>query len=308
MKKHLPPLNALKVFDMVATYQSFSRAAEANCMTKGAISQQIKILEDWFGFRLFNRSSHGIELTEIGVDVMEFCSRLFNEMELQCRAFKVRYSEVDILKIGCSSSLLSYLFLPKLDLLFKSNDRITFKFNSSATIENLYSGEIDLFITSENHSESKRTKKEILFRDEIGLVCTRQYYEDKIKNTEKLVTILHAKSRKPAWREWCNATHINIEKSSEMEFDTLALALDAVKFHLGVTIAPKFIVESQIKTGSLFAPYGFANCSSDMFLYTNGGISFHTQSLVDEISQRLRNSLTSGFVASLNKEENLSNM
>ncbi|CAG8999036.1 MAG: hypothetical protein CENE_01000 [Candidatus Celerinatantimonas neptuna] len=60
-----------------------------------------------------------------------------------------------------------------------------------------------------------------------------------------------------------------------MEFDTLALALDAVKFHLGVTIAPKFIVEAQINNGHFFH-YGFANCSSDIFLYMSRGISFHT--------------------------------
>ncbi|USP12500.1 LysR family transcriptional regulator [Vibrio gazogenes] len=81
MKRDLPPLNSLRIFEMIAGYPSFSKAAEENHMTKGAISQQIKILEDWYGITLFNRSKAGIELTEVGNILLNKCQSVFSELE-----------------------------------------------------------------------------------------------------------------------------------------------------------------------------------------------------------------------------------
>src|ERR1051325_9140367 len=53
MARRLPPLNALKAFEAAARSESFTRAAEELNVTQGAVSQQVKALEETLGLKLF---------------------------------------------------------------------------------------------------------------------------------------------------------------------------------------------------------------------------------------------------------------
>src|SRR3954453_3574076 len=64
--RRLPPLNALKAFEAAARSESFTRAAEELCVTQGAVSQQIKMLEATLGIKLFIRERQRLALTEAG--------------------------------------------------------------------------------------------------------------------------------------------------------------------------------------------------------------------------------------------------
>ena len=46
MLRRLPPLNALKAFEAAARHESFTKAAEELCVTQGAVSHQVKALEE----------------------------------------------------------------------------------------------------------------------------------------------------------------------------------------------------------------------------------------------------------------------
>lgn len=62
----LPPLSSLRAFEAAARHRSFSGAARELNVTHPAIAQQVRRLEDWFGFRLMERSGRGMALTETG--------------------------------------------------------------------------------------------------------------------------------------------------------------------------------------------------------------------------------------------------
>ncbi len=64
--RRLPPLNALKAFEAAARSQNFTRAAEELRVTQGAVSQQVKALEDTLGLKLFARVRQRLALTEAG--------------------------------------------------------------------------------------------------------------------------------------------------------------------------------------------------------------------------------------------------
>ncbi|MEM0950098.1 MAG: LysR family transcriptional regulator, partial [Pseudomonadota bacterium] len=55
IRRSLPPLRALRAFESAARHLSFSQAAAELGVTPGAISHQIKSLEDWLGAPLFKR-------------------------------------------------------------------------------------------------------------------------------------------------------------------------------------------------------------------------------------------------------------
>jgi len=66
MLRRLPPLNALKAFEAAARSESFTRAAEELNVTQGAVSHQVKALEDILGVKLFNRERQRLVITEAG--------------------------------------------------------------------------------------------------------------------------------------------------------------------------------------------------------------------------------------------------
>jgi LysR family glycine cleavage system transcriptional activator len=66
MLRRLPVLNALKSFEAAARHESFTRAAEELNVTQGAVSHQVKALEQELGVKLFNRERQRLVITESG--------------------------------------------------------------------------------------------------------------------------------------------------------------------------------------------------------------------------------------------------
>lgn len=64
--QRLPPLTALRAFDAAVRTGSFTRAGETLHVTQGAISRQIRQLEDWLGKPVFVRQHQGLTLTPAG--------------------------------------------------------------------------------------------------------------------------------------------------------------------------------------------------------------------------------------------------
>ncbi len=65
-RRRLPSLNALRCFEAAARLENFSRAAEALCLTHGAISRAVRTLEEELGCALFERRGQRVFLSEAG--------------------------------------------------------------------------------------------------------------------------------------------------------------------------------------------------------------------------------------------------
>ena len=88
MKHHLPPLDSLKVFESAARNLSFSRAAEELSLSKGAVSYQIKKLEDFVQASLFLRTVRQVSLTDEGAWLLASTQNVFNELGKTFTRFK----------------------------------------------------------------------------------------------------------------------------------------------------------------------------------------------------------------------------
>src|SRR5436190_19224170 len=66
MTRRLPPLNAMRAFEASARNASFTRAAAELCVSQGAVSRHVALLEDWLQVKLFDRARHGVDLTPQG--------------------------------------------------------------------------------------------------------------------------------------------------------------------------------------------------------------------------------------------------
>lgn len=79
--RRLPSLRALYVFDAAARHLNLVRAAEELCLTQGALSRQIRSLEDHIGIPLFLRTPRGLKFTEAGDILWNHCRQAFIELE-----------------------------------------------------------------------------------------------------------------------------------------------------------------------------------------------------------------------------------
>lgn len=73
--------DALKLFTLVAHYKSLSAAAEGLHLTKGALSHQVRRLEDELGFSVFDRRPKGMSLTSKGKSLLQVAESAFNTIE-----------------------------------------------------------------------------------------------------------------------------------------------------------------------------------------------------------------------------------
>jgi len=80
MKHSLPPLDSLKAFEAAARHLSFSLAADELCITKGAVSYQIRKLEEQLQCRLFKRAVRQVYLTDAGQTLLHTTQRLFKDL------------------------------------------------------------------------------------------------------------------------------------------------------------------------------------------------------------------------------------
>ena len=78
----------LRVFVEVAQHGSFSDAADALNLTKGAVSYQIKTLETVLEMTLFRRDPRGVALTRNGKNLLMACQSYYQEIESEVLALK----------------------------------------------------------------------------------------------------------------------------------------------------------------------------------------------------------------------------
>lgn len=96
MKHSLPSLDSLKVFESAARHLSFSIAANELCVTKGAVSYQIRKLEDELQSSLFKRSVRQVYLTDTGQALYLTTKKIFEELEYSLSRIQEVKQEVSV--------------------------------------------------------------------------------------------------------------------------------------------------------------------------------------------------------------------
>jgi DNA-binding transcriptional LysR family regulator len=141
-------LSSLKYFIDTIETGSFTEAANINRVTRPAISQAIKRLEDWSGFEIIKHQKNGLELTEDG-------RSFYRRAKLSYQSFEkslLSGSQVDsTLKVGCSSSLMDQYFIPVLKKI-KYPVRLHVQVGSSTQLKGFLENEsvhVALFVDSE---------------------------------------------------------------------------------------------------------------------------------------------------------------
>lgn len=107
------PLSALRTFESAARHLSFTRAARDLNLTQGAVSQQVKHLEERLGFQLFRRHVRGLELTDEGKGLSAVVRNALHEIDDTIRRFQAQDNE-GVLTVSVGSAFAMNWLIPRL--------------------------------------------------------------------------------------------------------------------------------------------------------------------------------------------------
>ena len=272
MSRDLPPLNALRAFEAAARLSSVSQAAEQLNVTHGAVSRQLKVLEEHLGVSLFVKEGRGLKLTDAGIRLRDASSEAFDRLRNLCA--ELTHSQVNApFVLGCSGSLLARWFIPRLGRL--NADLPDLRLHLSAG-----EGDLDprrpgldaLLVFAEPPWPADLHVYE-LTTERIGPVVSPRYarYAQLCDAPASVLldeSLLHTTSRPQAWPSWAQQNAIQAKDLKYGQgFEHLYYLLEAAVAGLGVAIAPEPLVAQDLQAGRLAAPWGFNETPAQLTLW-----------------------------------------
>ena len=123
------PLNALKVFEAVATHLSFTAAAHELGVTTAAVSAQVKSLETEIGVPLFRRHTRAVALTQEGAELLPGVRRGLDE--LRRSVDRIRRERVGgLLNLSVPNEFLQRWLLPRLSEFTRRHPEVEVRFGA----------------------------------------------------------------------------------------------------------------------------------------------------------------------------------
>ena len=255
----------LQVFACAARHLSFTRCAEELHVTPGAISQQMRQLEERLGFALFHRVARGLELTAEGqrlaIVANEVHSRIDDELRL------LHSGRIGgVFKLRCIPSFLSKWLMPRLPQLERAFPDIQLRIIAEDSSGSLRDDDFDLAIDLNDGSYPGLMTTSLL-EEELFPVCSPALQTGKppLDTPSQLVhyPLLHDIT---AWRgsyeyaEWefylsaIGAAGIDVRRGHT--FNRNHLTIEAAIMGMGVAIARKALITNELEEGSLIIPFG----------------------------------------------------
>jgi LysR family transcriptional regulator, glycine cleavage system transcriptional activator len=111
--RHLPSLNALRAFEAAGRHLNLGRAAGELNVTHGAVSKQVKLLEEQLAVQLATRTKDGVKLTAHGQTLLPKITRVLDDIALAARDLNAD-SDGGTVHISCMPAFASHWLIPRL--------------------------------------------------------------------------------------------------------------------------------------------------------------------------------------------------
>ena len=260
-KRRLPPLNSIRSFEAVARHLSFTKAAEELNVTPGAVSQQVKVLEDYLDLALFKRKNRIILLT----DEAQICLPLLSEgLDKLSKAIDLirEQSNDRPLTITAPPALTAYWLLPRLSVFQQQFPHINVRIDASNAHADLVNADIDVGIRF-GTGEYPGLENDYLMSQSIIAVCNPAILqgENKLQTPEDLknFTLLHAQAdffvtdnTHIEWDMWFASVGVkSIEGNQGLYFSQHSLLVAAAIRGQGIALVGDVIVRDEIASGQL---------------------------------------------------------
>lgn len=252
----LPSLNALRAFEATVRYRSMTRAADELCVTHGAISRQIRALENEFGVPLLTRLARSVEPTSEGARLADTLRTAFGLIQEG-----VEQMRPGPLLLSCTSSIMIRWLVPRLSGFKRSHPDVHLRLATAHSPIDMVREGVSVAIRSSALTPPPDTIVRPLVQEWVGPVCSPEYARVKrLRGVEDLrrTRILHTLSRESAWEDWAaSIDQPDLSFGRDEVFEHFFVALHAAACGLGVAMGPRILVGDELEEGRLVAPLGF---------------------------------------------------
>ena len=270
MRRKIPSLQALACFDAAARHQSYTRAAQELALTQGAVSRQIGALEGFVGVALFQRTRHGVALTERGAEyALQVAGRL-QGLEQDTLEVMAGSGPGGSLHLAAVPTFATRWLIPRLPALADVHPELTvhietrtrpFLFADTAFDAALYAG------TAEQVANWAGTRATRLLDEQMVPVCSpalaaglgqpalRSPQSPLSPLTPQAIAtlpLLQQSTRPSAWRQWFDAAGVAAPMAlSGPRYELFSMTAAAAAQGLGLALVPRLLVEPELARGEL---------------------------------------------------------
>ncbi|MEO1975123.1 MAG: LysR substrate-binding domain-containing protein [Paracoccaceae bacterium] len=253
-----PPLQTLRAFEATGRLLSMALAAAELNVTPGAVSRQIRTLEDDLGVRLFRRMTRSLALTEEGAALHQVVSRSLAELTRE--AERLRAKDTGTRFTLTTSVSFSRWLAPRLAGLMQQMPEVDVRLDVSDINVDLTGGRVDAAIRYGNGPYPGATCERLL-DETIGPVCAPDYRARRggIANPADLLAcnlireerVLHDDRRLPNWERWFATAGVTGHHRKGPTLSHGSLVIEAALRGEGVALGRSALVTDDISAGRL---------------------------------------------------------
>jgi LysR family transcriptional regulator, glycine cleavage system transcriptional activator len=252
----LPPLNAVRVFHVVARHMNFRSASEELLVSPQAVSQQVKLLEEALGVALVKRVGRGISLTEEGVLFSQFVQAGFDELMEGVKRISKK-ARRDRINVNVSPYFATRYLLDRLGTFRELLPGVDLRLTTTVEMPDFDSDEVDVSIQWGYGKWAKLDQTRLL--DDPKIICCSPSLSRTVRKPDDLakVTLLHPVASTSLWLDVLR--HLGVDGTSihdGMQFHDAAMMRRATIAGTGVGLLSVLDAVEDIRAGLLVAPFG----------------------------------------------------
>jgi LysR family glycine cleavage system transcriptional activator len=261
----MPPLSALRAFEAAARHLSMTAAARELNVTAGALSHQIRGLEEMLGVKLFERRVRAIALTAAGKQLYPGLQTGFAQIRNAVDGLAAA-GQPNVLVVSTSPGMTSKWLAPRLYKFGAAHPDIDVRISSSLTNANFETDGIDLAVRnmSVNGPPDRTLDIERLVDISFIPVCSPKLVEKHgpVKAARDLACLplihdetLKSRAAMTEWVDWFKAAGApDVDLRRGLRFNSADHALDAAGEGAGVLLAHSLLAYDDLRTGRLVIP------------------------------------------------------
>jgi LysR family transcriptional regulator, glycine cleavage system transcriptional activator len=273
-----PPLNALRAFEAAARHLSFKKAAKELHVTAGAVSHQVKLLEDHLGVALFRRLTRALELTAEAQAMLPKVREGLDSLVAAVERVRAR-EELCALTVMAPPNFSARWLVPRLSRFTNAHPNLELHIASRpAMIDGRENGgpvpgvegrdEVPLLMVRFGSGHYPGMVVDEVFSARYVPVCSPRLLKGKhaIRKPEDLRhhTLLHddtviEEGARPTWTDWLEKAGVDgVDAARGTRFSDASLALEAAIEGMGVALAMRPLVTADVEAGRLVVPFDIA--------------------------------------------------
>lgn len=251
----LPSLTALATFEASARHGNFTLAANELNVTKGAVSRQIKAMEEEIGVPLFARTGKGVMLTAPAEELYRALASGFARAAEVINAMKLGNTSRNV-TVACSDVFGTMWLIPRMPDFWTRFADITVDHLIADNVRNVRRSEVELRIRYGSGRWLDETA-ELLFDECVYPVCGPGFAEKHAGASASDLAdlpLLNVEWVEPDWMGWAEVLSrggVKHRAFSGRRFGKFSIALQAAMADQGLVVGWHRMVRPLIEKGEL---------------------------------------------------------